>query len=140
MLKPGHCPRQASEAPFQDSVAKQIASFEGAELVERVARSDLSLGHYYSILTTLFHQTRSSPYTFAETAANCDWIHEEAKEFLLQHADEEKTHWRWILNDLKNTGFAGNRPAVGLSPSDLRLLHQLQPLHRGTHAHGSAGA
>jgi len=53
------------------------------------------MSHYHAILCTLFHQTYSSPYTFARAAVNCDWRHEGAKEYLLRHAEEERTHWRW---------------------------------------------
>jgi hypothetical protein len=39
-------------------------------------------------------------HTFARAAVNCDWRHELAKEYLLRHAEEERTHWRWVLDDL----------------------------------------
>ena len=32
------------------------------------------------------------------------------KEYLLQHASEEASHWRWVLDDLRNTGYAGSDP------------------------------
>jgi heme oxygenase len=41
---------------------------------------------------------------------NCQWRHEAAKEYLLQHAEEERVHWRWVLNDLAATGYMGSNP------------------------------
>lgn len=29
------------------------------------------------------------------------------REYLLQHANEEKSHWEWVISDLKNTGYDG---------------------------------
>lgn len=103
-------PNHSAEAVFRDTVGDHVAAFKAAGLVKRVERDDVSLTHYHAILTTLFHQTRSSPFTFAEAAANCDWRHEAAKEYLLQHAEEERTHWRWVLNDLRNSGYDGPDP------------------------------
>ncbi|MCC6915420.1 MAG: iron-containing redox enzyme family protein [Rhodospirillaceae bacterium] len=65
------------------------------------------MSDYHTLLSTLFHQTYSGPYTFALAAAHCSWRHERIKEYLLQHAEEERTHWRWVLDDLTSTGYAG---------------------------------
>jgi hypothetical protein len=78
------------------------------ENVFRIRTTPMS--HYHSILCTLFHQTYSGPYSFARAAVNCEWRHEAAKEYLLRHAEEEKTHWRWILDDLTSTGYRGPSP------------------------------
>ena len=104
-----HSQRSAA-AMFRGAVGGHVAAFEAAGLVQRVVRDDVSLVHYHAILTTLFHQTRSSPFTFAEAAVNCDWRHESAKDYLLQHAEEERTHWRWILNDLESSSYEGPDP------------------------------
>lgn len=95
---------------FEAAVPRQIEAFEGAAMIQRVARGDVRLEHYHALLVTLFHQTRSSPYTFARAAVHCGWGHAAAKEYLLSHAEEERTHWRWILDDLRNTGYDGVDP------------------------------
>lgn len=82
-------------------------------LCRRIEEGSVDLSHYHAILTTIFHQTRSSPYTFARAAVNCPWHHEIAKEYLLRHAEEERTHWRWILDDLTSTNYAGPSPRDG---------------------------
>jgi hypothetical protein len=100
----------ASASDFHREVTAAIAAFPSAKLVQRVADGSVCLAHYHAILTTLFHQTYSSPYTFAKAAANCPWAHEGAKEYLLRHAEEERSHWRWVLDDLKATAYAGPDP------------------------------
>lgn len=98
-------------AEFQAAVKSQIASFPTARLVRRVTDGTVTMTHYHGILTTLFHQTRSSPYSFAKAAANCSWErHAVAKEYLLVHAGEELTHWQWVLDDLDATGYRGPDP------------------------------
>lgn len=95
---------------FDAVVAKQIVRFPENRLLQRVDAGHLSIAHYHAILTTLFHQTYSGPYTFARAAVNCEWRHEAAKEYLLRHAEEERTHWRWVLDDLQATDYAGPNP------------------------------
>jgi hypothetical protein len=92
---------------FEITVAAAIEAFPTAKLLQRANAGQVDIQHYHAILSTLFHQTYSSPYTFARAAVNCDWRHETAKEYLLRHAEEERTHWRWVLDDLKATGYTG---------------------------------
>jgi hypothetical protein len=99
-----------SDATFQSAVTSQVSGFEQAALISIVDSGKITMPQYHSILTTLFHQTRSSPYSFAKAAINCDWRYAVAKEYLLQHAEEERTHRRWILEDLRNTGYSGPDP------------------------------
>lgn len=102
---------------FQETVEHQVAAFETATLVKRVAAGRASLRDYHTILTTILHQTRNGPYTFALAAAHCPWKHAEAKEYLLRHALEEHTHWKWVIDDLQSTGFMGADPACALAHS-----------------------
>jgi len=91
---------------FKEVVDGQVARFPSANLCARVDRGDVAMHHYHAILATLFHQTYSGPYTFAKAAVNCSWHHEVAKEYLLRHAEEERTHWRWVLDDLNATDYS----------------------------------
>lgn len=95
---------------FDAVVEEQVASFPTARLLRRVDAGKLRISNYHTLLMTLFHQTYSSPYTFARAAVNCDWKHAPAKEYLLQHAEEERSHWRWVLDDLAATGYEGPDP------------------------------
>lgn len=94
-------------AYFERTVATAIHNFPTARLLRRADAGQVEMRHYHAILCCLFHQTYSGPYTFARAAVNCEWRHELAKEYLLRHAEEERIHWRWILDDLKSTGYSG---------------------------------
>ncbi len=74
----------------------------------------LTLAHYRTLLITIFHQAYCGPYTFARAGVNCSWKYAAAKEYLIQHAEEERIHWRWILDDLRVIGYDG--PDLRQSP------------------------
>jgi hypothetical protein len=95
---------------FDAIVEEQVERFSEARFLRRAKEGALQMSQYHALLTTLFHQTYSGPYTFARASVNCTWRHEAAKEYLLQHAEEERTHWRWMLNDLVTTGYSGPDP------------------------------
>ncbi|MFT3803015.1 MAG: iron-containing redox enzyme family protein [Burkholderiaceae bacterium] len=95
---------------FKESVRQAIDQFPDNRLCRASLVNALTMPDYHVLLTTLFHQTYSGPYTFALASVNCDWRFEQIKEYLLRHAEEEHTHWRWVLDDLRNTGYAGESP------------------------------
>jgi hypothetical protein len=97
---------------FDVTVAEQIARFPDSQFIRNVEAGTISIRHYHTLLTTLFHQTYSGPYTFARAGVNCEWRHEAAKEYLIQHAEEERTHWRWVIDDLASTGYSGPSPRL----------------------------
>lgn len=107
-----HVKINANAEKFHIAVATQITNFKQAVLIQRLMSGEVTMENYHTILTTIFHQTYSSPYTFAEAAANCSWHHSKAKEYLLTHAEEERTHWRWVLDDLKNSNYKGDDPRL----------------------------
>lgn len=104
---------RANQERFSQIVEEAIEAFPRNRLCQKVDDGSLEIKHYHAILTTIFHQTYSSPYTFARAAVNCAWRHEAAKDYLLRHAEEERTHWRWVLNDLSATGYQGPSPRAG---------------------------
>ena len=97
-------------AQLDSTIASRIDGFTEARLVRHVEAGTVTMAHYHALLVTVFHQTYSGPYTFARAGVNCEWRHEEAKEYLIRHAEEERTHWRWVLDDLASTGYAGPSP------------------------------
>ncbi len=107
----------AGKKQFLKVVEEAIEAFPSNRLCQRVDADSLEMKHYHAILTTIFHQTYSGPYTFARAAVNCSWRHEAAKDYLLRHAEEERTHWRWVLNDLTTTGYQGLSPRNGFPHS-----------------------
>src|SRR5205809_7331389 len=95
---------------FEAAVRSSIASFPTSRLIRRLESGTATLSHYHAILLTVFHQTYSGPYNMALAAHRCSWRHEKAKEYLLRHAIEEQSHWRWVLDDLRATGYTGADP------------------------------
>jgi heme oxygenase/predicted GNAT family N-acyltransferase len=92
---------------FVAAVKEAITAFPTNRVCQLVDSGKIELRHYHAILCTIFPQTYFTPFTFARAAANCSWRHETAKDYLLRHAEEERTHWRWILSDLTTTGYEG---------------------------------
>jgi len=102
--------QSADYAGLQEVVRVEIDRFTTSALARRVDAGTVELSHYHAILCTLFHQTYAGPYSFARAAVRCEWKHEAAKDYLLRHAEEERSHWRWVLDDLAATGYAGASP------------------------------
>jgi hypothetical protein len=87
-----------------------IRMFPDNRMVCQALSGKATIQHYQTLLLTLFHQTRSGPYTFSMAASNCSWRNRIAKEYLLRHALEEANHWGWILDDLKSVGYTAEDP------------------------------
>lgn len=95
---------------YLEAKSSAISAFPNARVINHMLNGTVTLDHYKNLLLTIFHQTRSGPYTFAMAASNCPWKHKAAKEYLLRHALEEANHWEWILNDLKSIGYGADDP------------------------------
>ena len=107
-----HLGLTSTKEVFFAEVDRQIDLFTQTALVMKVAAGKVTMADYHAILTILFHQTRSGPYTFAKAGAHCSWKHAAAKEYLVAHANEELIHWQWLLGDLRNTGYQGPDPTT----------------------------
>lgn len=95
---------------FHEAVATAIAAFPDNGICRRVDAGTLERGDYHALLRTLFHQTWEGPATFALAGFHIDPRHTEARAYLMHHAEEEKEHWRWVINDLRATGDDGPDP------------------------------
>lgn len=60
--------------------------------------------HYRRLMRFIYHQTVSAPLTFALAGANCTPRHALIRDYLLDHAIEEKDHWKWARDDLAALG------------------------------------
>jgi len=107
-----HCPSAEHEGftALASAVNAAVQSFPQNVVCRHLDQGTLTRAHYRFILTTIFHQAHSSPYTFARAAVNCSWKHATAKEYLIQHAEEKRSHWRWILDDLRELSYSGADP------------------------------
>lgn len=102
--------KKSNSNEFWETVDSQIEQFLDCEVVRKLENGSITLVDYHRLLLTLFHQTYSGPYTFSLASSMCEWRHEQAKEYLLEHAEDERTHWRWVLDDLKASGYKGESP------------------------------
>lgn len=88
-------------------VENAITVFQQNRLCQKIDSGNLEMSDYHKILRMIFHQTFEGPSTFALAGVNCTNQFQTAKDYLLHHANEEKTHWQWVLNDLAQTGYQG---------------------------------
>lgn len=95
---------------FLQTVERSVELFPQNGMCRLLDAGKFSMGNYHSILLMIFHQTYEGPSTFSLAAAHCPLNQSQAREYLQAHADEEKLHWQWVINDLKNTGYAGPDP------------------------------
>lgn len=101
---------------FEDALAQQVNAFVLIATCRKVDEGTFRLADYHAILTMVFHQVFESSSSLALAAAQCGPGHYEAKAYLMHHADEEKSHWQWVLNDLEKTGYSGSDPRSTFPP------------------------
>lgn len=100
----------SSRETFLQVADAAVAAFPDNRLCRKLDAGELVLADYQSLLRMLFHQTFEGPTTFALAAAHSAPRHQRARDYLLSHAEEEKGHWQWLLNDLRATGDTGPDP------------------------------
>jgi len=79
-------------------------------IIELIDSNNLQLAHLHSLLNILFHQVYNSSSSFALAGSMCDSRYFKIREYLFHHAEEEQDHWKWIVQNLRDTGFTGADP------------------------------
>src|SRR4051794_19578243 len=106
-----------SLARFHAVVEEVGTMYADNALFRKLDADTFQISDYHALLLALFHQVAESSSSFAMAAANLDFRrHWAAKNYLFKHAEEEKLHWQWIVNDLNNTDYGGPDP-VSQMPS-----------------------
>jgi hypothetical protein len=95
---------RSSEKEFIEVSENCFQSFLNNNFIKKVNEKSLSLIDYHKLLTNLFYQVYYSSSSFSIAAGRCSWEEKIMRDYLIKHAEEEKTHWCWILDDLKSTG------------------------------------
>lgn len=95
---------------FEQVLAYVLQDFPTNKLCKRVMDGEFTTAEYHKLLVRLFHQVYFSSNTFALAASGIGLDREAARDYLIKHAEEEKGHWRWILNDLEKTNYTGPDP------------------------------
>lgn len=89
---------------FRQNLDELIKGFESAKIAQKTRDGKLTRKDYASFLRVILPQVYSSSATFALAAARCSMKHLKIREYLFHHAEEEHSHWRWILDDLRSLG------------------------------------
>lgn len=100
----------SDRARFLEVVQQAVENFPRNRMCRKLDEGAFTMADYHAILLMIFHQTFEGPSTFALAGAHCSPRLHEARDYLLHHADEEKSHWDWVIGDLRNTGYAGPDP------------------------------
>jgi hypothetical protein len=108
----------SSREEFERILHASVESFSDNLLCRKMDRGELTIADYHAFLNMIFHQTFTGPATFAMAAANCDARYYQIRDYLIEHAEEEKSHWQWVIEDLRNTGFNGPDPRGVFPPPE----------------------
>ncbi len=96
---------------FSKKAKKCLANFtKDNSIIEIINNGEMDLSNLHSLLNTLFHQVYNSSSSFALAGAMCDNRYFKIREYLFHHAEEEQDHWKWIIQNLKDTGYKGEDP------------------------------
>jgi hypothetical protein len=103
--------RACSDLPgFTALVMDLVEAFPQNALCRKVDAGTITLADYHAFLNMIFHQTFEGPSLFALAGAHCDTRRHAVRDYLIEHAEEEKSHWEWVIDDLRSTGFTGPDP------------------------------
>lgn len=97
---------------FSESV-KDIANdfVKDNEIMRLIDDGKLTIDHFHSLLTTIFHQVYvAGSTTLALAGVMTDGRFFKLREYFFHHAEEEQNHWKWIIRNLRDTGYKGPDP------------------------------
>ncbi len=96
---------------FKTTADKCLADFtKGNKIIELIDAGNPTQAHLHNLLCTLFQQVYMSSSSFALAGSMLDSRYFKIREYLFHHAEEEQHHWKWIIQDLRNTGYTGKDP------------------------------
>ncbi len=102
------------ESNFEKFSKKAIQCVENFSkhnaIIDLIDNNEIELEHFHCLLNTLFHQVYTSSTSFALAGVMCDNRYFKIREYLFHHAEEEQDHWKWIVQNLRDTGFGGPDP------------------------------
>lgn len=98
-------------AQFEKKAKEALASFTvGNDIIRLVDEGKMTIPHYHQLLNTLFHQVYMGSSSFALAGTMVDSRYAKVREYLFHHAEEEQNHWKWIVQNLRDTGYKGPDP------------------------------
>jgi hypothetical protein len=107
-------PLKYPQSNFEKFKEKADASFKSFvdqnQIIKIVNEGETTIPMFHSLLNTLFHQVYMSSSSFALAGAMVDSRYTRIREYLFHHAEEEQDHWKWIIQNLRDTGYTGPDP------------------------------
>ena len=107
-------PLQYPESTFEQFVKKAdecIANFTVHNaFIDLIDKEQLQVAHLHQVLNAVFHQVYNSSSSFALAGSMVDSRYFKIREYLFHHAEEEQHHWKWIIQNLEDTGYEGKDP------------------------------
>lgn len=98
-------------AEFETTAKQAISGFVvDNKIIGAIESGKFDIKMYHKLLSGIFHQVFNSSGSFALAGSMCNTSQVVEREYLFHHAEEEMTHWQWILSDLSATGYSGADP------------------------------
>lgn len=103
--------KNSTFSEFEATAKQAISNFiVDNKIISAIETGQVDIKMYHKLLTGIFHQVFNSSGSFALAGSMCNTSQIAEREYLFHHAEEEMTHWQWILSDLKTTGYNGSDP------------------------------
>lgn len=103
---------------FKIKANESLASFtKENKIISLIDEEKLTITHFHNLLLTLFHQVYMGSSSFALAGSMVDSRFFTVREYLLHHAEEEQHHWKWIIQNLRDTGYKGKDPRELFPPA-----------------------
>jgi hypothetical protein len=102
---------KSSSSEYLSGVSTSVENFLiGNKVIDLIEKNEFTIHNYHSLLKNIFHQVYFSSTSFAIAGSMASNISTNVRDYLFHHAEEEKEHWKWILEDLEATGYKGTDP------------------------------
>ena len=109
---------ESSKDEFLKCLSESVENFRNNKLLVKLRDKSLTMKDYHNYLHCILHQTLNSSISFSLAGVNCTFKHVNIQQYLMKHAEEEMDHWRWVVDDLKSTGYVGPDPLHLFPPLD----------------------
>lgn len=105
---------KSPESNFEEFKVKSAEFIEyfikNNKILNLIDNGGLTIEHFHKLLLGLFHQVYLGSSSFALAGAMEESRRFKIREYLLHHAEEEQNHWKWIIQNLRDSGYVGKDP------------------------------
>ena len=108
-------------------------------IIEKLENGTFEMKDYHNLLVNLFHQVYYSSSSFGLADTMVDSRFYEIREYLMEHAEEEKEHWTWIINDLYALNSSVLKPIESRFDKEKLFLNDVNVIIRNNHSNEQFG-